>query len=114
MCNARSREMIRSQDQVGVPIALNMNSKSTHQTLLGGCCSICAVVLTLIVLSSTMMEVFVNLNIEQTVNMNYIRYNDGHDPYLVSTDMLVPAIQLINFTRPNTTTNIADYAMGFG
>lgn len=81
MCYGRGSEMIRSQDMIGVPIVLNMNSKSTHQTFLGGCCSICAMLLILIVFTAMMLEVFVNLNYDEKATISYLRYSDGHEPF---------------------------------
>ena len=56
------RNMVKSCDQLGVPVSLNLNGNSTHKTFLGGCCSIFATILLLIILTSEVSSVFFKLN----------------------------------------------------
>ena len=86
-----------------------MNSEGTHKTILGGSCSICAVLLILIVFTSMMFQVFVDFNYNASSEVSYMTALDGHEPYSVSSEDLIPAIQILNFARSNKTLNIADY-----
>jgi len=48
--------------------------------------------LTLFVFTTMMMEVFVNFNVDTSDEQSFIRYNDGHDPLMISTDEVIPAM----------------------
>ena len=65
--NQKVGECIRSCDQLGVPISLNLNQQSVHKTRLGGCCSLVAISVLLLVFYSNMIEV-VQQNTETSSN----------------------------------------------
>ncbi len=58
---------------------------------------------------STTLSVFVEFNYDISEEISYLRLNDGHEPFEISTDSVVPAIQLISFSETNLTLSIADY-----
>ena len=60
------RNAIASFDQLGVPVSLNLNGSSTHKTWLGGCCSIFAIILLMIVMYAEVTQVFLELNYSNT------------------------------------------------
>ena len=62
MCGDKTVNFVSSCDQLGVPVSLNLNKKSTHQTFPGGCCSIMAIVLIFTVFVSEISQVFFELN----------------------------------------------------
>ena len=101
------QERIIGIDQIGVPVTLNLNKKATHQTFAGGCCSLIAICLILAVLVSQVMQVFVNLNYSETVEISYLRYGDGHGPYEISTDDVIPAVQMYTFEYNNQTLDLS-------
>lgn len=41
----KCRRKIREQDSFGIPVQLNLNKQATHNTFLGGCCSIIAMII---------------------------------------------------------------------
>ena len=45
-------DFIRKRDQIGVPVSLNLNGNSSHQTSIGGCCSLFAMLMILAVVFS--------------------------------------------------------------
>ena len=52
-CFSKLKGRVRSHDTFGIPVQLNFNKESTHNTFLGGCCSILAMVLmTVFILSA--------------------------------------------------------------
>mmetsp|Transcript_9749 Transcript_9749/g.12023 ORF Transcript_9749/g.12023 Transcript_9749/m.12023 type:complete len:107 (+) Transcript_9749:152-472(+) len=68
--------------------------------------------LTLFVFTTMMMEVFVNFNVDTSAVQSFIRYNDGHDPLMISTDEVIPAMQIVSLSNNNSTMTISDYVMG--
>ena len=83
---------IRSFDQLGVPVTLNLNKQGSHQTFLGGCCSILAIILIMFVFVSTTLAVFVEFNYDIAEEVSYLRLSDGHEPFEISTESVVPAL----------------------
>ena len=69
------RNAIASLDQLGVPVSLNLNGSRTHKTVLGGCCSIFAIILLLIVFYSEMTQVFFQLNYSGGETNEFVKYN---------------------------------------
>ena len=58
MClGERVNKWIRSWDQLGVPVSLNLNRESVHKTQLGGCCSLIMILFLLLVFYTSMVEV---------------------------------------------------------
>ena len=45
--------------------------------------------------------------------MTYLRLNDGHESFKISTDDVIPAIQIVKFLEPNTTLSISDYLVAY-
>ena len=43
-CSRRFRHKVRKCDQFGIPAQLNINRQATHNTCIGGTCSIFAVI----------------------------------------------------------------------
>lgn len=113
MCRGRMSELIRSRDQLGVPVSLNMNGSHLHQTFVGGCCSVIVIVMICSLFISSMLQVFVNFNYSLMAEDSYMRMNDGHGAFEISTDDVIPAIQILNMSRPNTTLTISDYVVPF-
>ena len=58
-----------------------------------------------------MLQVFVNFNYSLMGETTYLRLNDGHEPFKISTDDVIPAIQIYDFSRPNSTLTISDYVV---
>ena len=79
---------------MGVPISLSLEKQTTHQTILGGCCSIFAIGFLLFIFYSEIQQVFFQLNWDETNQISYMRQDDGHEAYVVSTDDVIPALQL--------------------
>ena len=111
MCKDKMAERVRSQDQLGVPVSLSMNGSNMHQTWLGGCCSIISLGLIFFLFVSSMFQVFVNFNYSLMEETTYLRVNDGHEPFKISTEDVIPAIQIVNFSRSNSTLTISDYVV---
>ena len=96
-------------DQLGLPISLSLAKEMTHKTVLGGCCSLCAITLIVVILVAQISNVFFAFNYTQTETLSYLRLNDGHTPYNVSTDEVIPAISLGSLNFPNSSLVITDY-----
>ncbi len=58
---------------------------------------------------STTLSVFVEFNYDIAEEVSYLRLNDGHEPFEISTDSVVPALQLVSYQETNLTLSIADY-----
>ena len=82
---------VRGWDQLGVPVSLNLNKQSTHQTFLGGCCSLLAIGLILFLLYSEIMQV-VRMNYDESITFDYMKVGDNHEPYEFDTEDFMPAI----------------------
>ena len=108
MCfNQKVCEWIRSCDQLGVPISLNLNQQSIYKTKLGGCCSLIAIVVLLIVFYINMIEV-VQQNTETSSYYSFVKEED-REAFTFASDEVIPAIQMLNMSRTEKTFNILDY-----
>ena len=59
---------VTNWDQLGVPVTLNLNKKGAHQTFPGGCCSLIAIGILLLLLYAEINLVFFELNYSMSMN----------------------------------------------
>ena len=107
------KSFVKHFDQLGVPVALNLKKENVHKTCLGGCCSIFAIALLVLIFIAQIMQVFVNLNYNETTISTFLRENDGHGSENISTDDLIPAVQIVSLAYDNSTLTISDYVTPF-
>lgn len=55
---AKCRRKIREQDVFGIPVQLNLNKQATHNTFLGGCCSIFATIFMVFFIFGQLYQLF--------------------------------------------------------
>ena len=61
-CGEKATNWVRSCDQLGIPVSLNLNKQNVHQTTVGGCCSLLAIFFITFVFYS---------EITQVIQLNY-------------------------------------------
>ena len=94
--SSRIGNFFRSYDSTGVPISLNLNGESSHKTITGGLCSFCVTIVSLVIFFAQMQQVFFDLNFSKSESIEYLTFSDGHEPFQISTDDVIPALQMVN------------------
>lgn len=110
MClSEKTNQWIRSCDQLGVPVSLNLNQESVHRTYFGGCCSLIANVFLLLIFYTNMAQVF-QMSYTSSAEQGYINIDeDDQETFSFTTDEVIPALQMYSMYYNNDTTPILDY-----
>ena len=56
-------------------------------------------------------DVFMNFNYDSSEQQSSIRYTENQEPLMISTDEVIPAIQLLSFVENNQTLDISNYVV---
>ena len=110
MClSEKTNQWIRSCDQLGVPVSLNLNQESVHRTYFGGCCSLIANVFLLLIFYTNMAQV-VQLSYQSSAEYSYINISEeDQEAFTFTTDEVIPALQMYSMFHNNDTKPILDY-----
>ena len=65
-------QFIRSFDQAGVPVTLNLENKGEHKTWVGGCCSLLVIVLTTLIIIPELFIVFKGETFDFVSEIEYV------------------------------------------
>ena len=55
-CLSKLKDKVRSQDSFGIPVQLNLRKEATHNTFIGGCCTIMAVLVMLVFIAGELIQ----------------------------------------------------------
>ena len=79
--------------------------------MLGGCCSLIAIILIIAIFILQLADIFMDFNYDSSEEQSFIKYSENHEPLMISTDEVIPAIQLLSFEENNQTLDIANYVV---
>ena len=57
-CMSKFKDKVRNQDSFGIPVQLNFKKEATHNTFVGGCCTILAVSLMGLFILGELIQLF--------------------------------------------------------
>ena len=76
-CLSKLRDKVRSQDSFGIPVQLNLRKEATHNTFLGGCCTIMAVLVMLAFIAGELIQLCFTNNYSSGYQVDYLKYGHG-------------------------------------
>ena len=75
-------EFVKGLDATGVPVTLTLKNQGVHQTLVGGCCSLIVLLLTLTIMTAEWGTVFFGYQFSNSIETEFILETDnGDDPF---------------------------------
>ena len=78
---------VRGFDSFGVPVQLNFNKQATHNTALGGCCSIIAATLMIMFISLELLGLFLTNSYNTQSSSDFITNRENNAPiYTLNPD----------------------------
>ena len=82
---------------MGFPVSMLLpNGNTSHQTSIGGFCSIVMVLITLFITVSEFMRIFVDKDFSVETELAYLNTAANLDSYIVPSDSLILAVQVFN------------------
>ena len=87
-------ELIKRQDLFAIPVQLNYKGRHSFTTLIGGCCSILLVLLSIALFIYSSIDFFNDPSFSSNASVSYITYSEETEPYTMQTDKTTLAVRI--------------------
>ena len=74
----RCKAKVRDRDSFGIPVQLNFNKEATHNTFVGGCCTILAVIIMSLYIIAMLIQLIFTNNFSQQTWYDYLDADQLH------------------------------------
>ena len=89
---------VRSWDQTGVTVSMNLPSGDRDQkSTCGGCCSLFLIFITVLITISELGRVFIAIDFSTEQSFNYLNFATNTESYIIDSIDFIPAVQVVNF-----------------